>query len=123
MFLQINYVIELFIKSLRVKIKMSLSKSSKFVFKHFLYTRRHFSSQKLSDVYIVSCARTPLGSFQGELFFLNEIICEGNNCNIQLNNTIVYRNSDHLNTSGAMLLGKEYLSKKNNPLKALNKTK
>ena len=54
---------------------------------------------------------------------LNEIICEGNNCNIQLNNTIVYRNSDHLNTSGAMLLGKEYLSKKNNPLKALNKTK
>ena len=28
---------------------------------------RNFSSKQLSDVYIVSCARTPLGSFQGKI--------------------------------------------------------
>ena len=31
-----------------------------------LVSCRRFSSKKVSDVYIVSCARTPLGSFQGK---------------------------------------------------------
>lgn len=48
---------------------------------------------------------------------LNEVMCENGNCEIELNNTIIYRNPDHLNTSGARLLGETYLKKYNNPLK------
>ena len=51
---------------------------------------------------------------------LNEVMCENGNCEIELNNTIVYRNPDHLNTIGARLLGETYLKKYNNPLKKLN---
>lgn len=35
----------------------------------------------------------------------------------QINNTIVYRNADHLNTSGARLIGEKYLTLHTNPLK------
>ena len=35
----------------------------------------------------------------------------------QINNSIVYRNEDHLNTSGARLLGEKYLKLHTNPLK------
>lgn len=48
---------------------------------------------------------------------LNDVMCENGDCKIELNNTIIYRNSDHLNTSGARLLGEAYLKKHNNPLK------
>lgn len=48
---------------------------------------------------------------------LNDVMCENGKCDIELNNTIVYRNADHLNTSGAKLLGELYLKKYGNPLK------
>ena len=51
---------------------------------------------------------------------LNDVMCKNGKCKIELNNTIVYRNSNHLNTSGAILLGKAYLITHNNPLKELN---
>lgn len=35
----------------------------------------------------------------------------------QINNTIIYRNPDHLNTSGARLIGEKYLTLHKNPLK------
>ena len=35
----------------------------------------------------------------------------------QINNTIVYRNEDHYNTSGATLMGEAYLKLHTNPLK------
>jgi hypothetical protein len=44
-------------------------------------------------------------------------MCKNGKCDIELNNTIVYRNADHLNTSGAKLLGELYLKKYGNPLK------
>ena len=47
---------------------------------------------------------------------LNDIICKNGKCKIELNNTIVYRNSNHLNTSGARLLGEAYLKTHINPL-------
>ena len=47
---------------------------------------------------------------------LNDVMCENGNCKIELKNTIVYRNADHLNTSGARLLGEAYLKIHNNPL-------
>lgn len=48
---------------------------------------------------------------------LNKLMCKNGKCDIELNNTIVYRNADHLNTSGAKLLGELYLKKYGNPLK------
>lgn len=51
---------------------------------------------------------------------LNDVMCKNGKCKIELNNTIVYRNSNHLNTSGAILLGEAYLKIHNNPLKELN---
>lgn len=51
---------------------------------------------------------------------LNDVMCKEGNCKIELNNTIVYRNPDHLNTSGAKFIGEAYLKTHNNPLKKLN---
>ncbi len=51
---------------------------------------------------------------------LNDAICKNNSCKLMINNTIVYRNTDHLNTSGARLIGENYLKLKGNPLKAIN---
>lgn len=51
---------------------------------------------------------------------LNKLMCKNGKCDIELNNTIVYRNADHLNTSGAKLLGELYLKTYSNPLKTLN---
>jgi peptidoglycan/LPS O-acetylase OafA/YrhL len=51
---------------------------------------------------------------------LNDVMCKKGKCEIELKNTIVYRNNDHLNTSGARLLGEAYLKTHNNPLKELN---
>ncbi|MES2575423.1 MAG: acyltransferase family protein [Bacteroidota bacterium] len=51
---------------------------------------------------------------------LNKLMCKNGKCDIELENTIVYRNSDHLNTSGARLLGELYLKTYGNPLKILN---
>jgi len=50
---------------------------------------------------------------------LNDIMCEGDKCELKIGNTIIYRNKDHLNTSGARLMGERYLKLKGNPLKGL----
>lgn len=51
---------------------------------------------------------------------LNDVMCKSGKCEIQLKNTIVYRNGNHLNTIGAKLLADEYLKSNKNPLKQLN---
>lgn len=48
---------------------------------------------------------------------LNEAMCSDGRCDIQLDNTIVYRNFNHLNTSGAEMMAKKYIELKGNPLK------
>lgn len=48
---------------------------------------------------------------------LNDAMCNDNTCELQIENTIVYRNADHLNTSGAKLMGERYLERIGNPLK------
>lgn len=48
---------------------------------------------------------------------LNDAMCDDNTCKLQIDNTIVYRNADHLNTSGAKLMGERYLELKGNPFK------
>jgi peptidoglycan/LPS O-acetylase OafA/YrhL len=50
---------------------------------------------------------------------LNDAVCKDGTCDIKINNTIVYRNSNHLNVSGAKLIGEKYLKLKGNPLKNL----
>ncbi|GAA4230733.1 acyltransferase family protein [Postechiella marina] len=57
---------------------------------------------------------------QIEIIDLNDAMCNDNTCKLEIENTIVYRNSDHLNTSGAKLMGKRYLQLKGNPLKNYN---
>lgn len=51
---------------------------------------------------------------------LNDAMCTDGKCNIQLENTIIYRNFNHLNTSGAELMAKKYIELKGNPLKKQN---
>jgi len=48
---------------------------------------------------------------------LNDAMCKDGKCDIQINNTIVYRNFNHLNTSGAEMIAKKYIELKGNPLK------
>jgi peptidoglycan/LPS O-acetylase OafA/YrhL len=50
---------------------------------------------------------------------LNDVMCNDTTCKIQLDSLIVYRNSNHLNTSGAELIAKKYIALKGNPLKKL----
>ncbi len=50
---------------------------------------------------------------------LNDVMCKDGKCEIDINNTIVYRNPDHLNTSGAKFIGEKYIKIKGNPLKNL----
>lgn len=50
---------------------------------------------------------------------LNDVMCKDGKCDLEINNTIVYRNTNHLNTSGAQLIGEKYLKLKGNPLKNL----
>lgn len=50
---------------------------------------------------------------------LNDAVCNDGKCAIELNHTIVYRNFNHLNTSGAAMMAEKYLELKGNPLKKL----
>ena len=52
---------------------------------------------------------------------LNDVMCYDTSCNYEIDNSIVYRNGNHLNTSGATLLAKKYILEKGNPLKFYNK--
>jgi SGNH domain (fused to AT3 domains) len=52
---------------------------------------------------------------------LNDAMCKDGKCDLEIENTIVYRNFSHLNTSGAVLIAKKYLQLKGNPLKKLLK--
>ena len=46
-------------------------------------------------------------------------MCYDTSCNYEIDNSIVYRNGNHLNTSGATLLARKYILEKGNPLKFL----
>lgn len=50
---------------------------------------------------------------------LNDAMCKDGKCDIELNHTIVYRNFNHLNTSGAEMIAEKYIELKGNPLKKL----
>jgi peptidoglycan/LPS O-acetylase OafA/YrhL len=84
------------------------------------FSERNFSfpEYKRPNNYIINEIKRKFPSII--IINLNELMCENGNCKIELDNTIVYRNPDHLNTSGAILLGESYLKKYDNPLKKLN---
>ena len=52
-----------------------------------------------------------------------DAMCDDKQCAIVLNDTIIYRNSDHLNTSGAAMMAEKYLSLYGNPLKQVEASK
>lgn len=45
-----------------------------------------------------------------------KVLCRNGKCTASLNDSIVYRNTDHLNVSGATMMAKEYLRLYGNPL-------
>ena len=49
---------------------------------------------------------------------LKDVMCENKQCDLILNDVIVYRNNDHLNTIGAKLIAEKYLMEFGNPLKS-----
>ena len=50
----------------------------------------------------------------------NPVMCDATRCNLEIDDTLIYRSNDHLNTQGATLLGKKYLQLIGNPLKELS---
>lgn len=50
---------------------------------------------------------------------LNESVAKGDYFTTEINGSIIYRTFDHLNTSGATMMGEKYLEKNKNPLKDL----
>lgn len=52
-----------------------------------------------------------------QIIDLNDAMCKDKNCEIAIDGTIVYRNFNHLNTSGAKKIAQKYLIIKGNPLK------
>lgn len=51
---------------------------------------------------------------------LKDVMCKYGKCDISINNTIIYKDENHLNISGAKLLGEKYIKLKTNPLIDLN---
>jgi len=47
---------------------------------------------------------------------LNDAMCHDGICDYEIGGSIVYRNGNHLNTSGATLIARKYLEQKSNPL-------
>jgi peptidoglycan/LPS O-acetylase OafA/YrhL len=108
-------------EALRTATEMNLHRAKLIKAKIPVYfSERNFSfpEYKRSNNYIINEIKRKFPSII--IINLNELMCENGNCEIELDNTIVYRNPDHLNTSGAQLLGELYLKKHNNPLKKIN---
>jgi peptidoglycan/LPS O-acetylase OafA/YrhL len=83
------------------------------------FSQRDFSipSSPRTDDYIVYEMKRRYPSIL--IVDLNDALCKDGKCDIEINNTIVYRSFNHLNTSGAKLMGERYLRLKGNPLKGL----
>jgi peptidoglycan/LPS O-acetylase OafA/YrhL len=95
--------------------RVKLFKSSKKVF----FSQKDFSIPftKRANDYIVYEMKKQYPSII--VVDLNDAMCKDGKCDIEINGTIVYRSFDHLNTSGAKLIGEKYLKLKGNPLKGL----
>lgn len=50
---------------------------------------------------------------------LNEVMCNGKTCDYEIDGSIVFRDDNHLNISGAELIAKKFINKGINPLKVL----
>lgn len=81
------------------------------------FTERDFSIKeyKRNNHYIINEIKRKFPSII--IIDLNKVMCQEGKCDIDLNNTIVYRNANHLNTSGARMIGELYLKTFGNPLK------
>lgn len=84
---------------------------------YFSQRQFSFTAYKRPNNYIIHEIKKKFPSII--IINLNDVMCKNGTCKIDLNNTIVYRNPDHLNTSGAKLIGESYIKAKGNPLKNL----
>ena len=50
----------------------------------------------------------------------NPVMCDSTRCSLEIDETLIYRSRDHLNTKGATLLGNKYLQLVGNPLRQLS---
>lgn len=93
--------------------KMKLEKGGRFVF--FEDTVNTVPMNHYPHEHIVNAIKQRFPSIK--IIDLRDSMCNEIECSLVINNTIVYRNSDHFNTSGAAMVAKKYLEEFGNPLK------
>lgn len=95
--------------------KMKLAKGSDFVFFDDLDYSVRQPPRGSSHIITIMKSRFPSISF----IDLQDVMCEKGHCDLILNDTILYRNSNHFNTSGAAMVAQKYLAEKGNLLKTV----
>jgi hypothetical protein len=95
--------------------KARLFKAQKFVlFKEKKFSALYYDRPSEYMIYVIKNKFPSV-----KVIDLNDVMCKDKTCDIELENTIVYRNFNHLNTSGARLIGEKYLKLWGNPLKEI----
>ena len=92
--------------------RMKLAKGGRFVFFDDLDTK--IDAAKYPHNHIVNEMKRRFPNIH--YIDLNDVLCDESKCDLVLNDTILYRNSDHFNTSGAAMIGEKYLKEIGNPL-------
>ena len=95
--------------------KMKLAKGSDFVFFDDIDYSVRQPPRGSNHIITIMKSRFPSISF----IDLQDVMCEKGRCDLILNDTILYRNSNHFNTSGAAMVAQKYLAEKGNPLKTV----
>jgi peptidoglycan/LPS O-acetylase OafA/YrhL len=93
--------------------KLQLTKA----YPEYFYESFIFDAEKRTKHYLVYELKRKFPSIT--VIDLNETVKVGRYFTTTINKSIVYRNADHLNTSGARQMGKKYLLLHKNPLKNL----
>ena len=92
--------------------RLKLVKADRFVFFDDYETR--IKNPAFADDHIVNEMKRRFPSIV--YVDLRDAMCDQNFCDIVMNDTIIYRNNDHFNTSGAAMVAEKYLTKFANPL-------
>lgn len=74
-----------------------------------------------TEDYIINRVKSIFPSIK--IINLNDVMCNDSVCDFEIDGSIVYRNGNHLNTSGAEAIAKKYINKIGNPISYLNDLK
>lgn len=93
--------------------RLKLAKGGRFVFFDDLETS--IAMEPYGETHIINEMKRRFP--QIKYIDFKDVMCQQSRCELVLNDTIVYRNSDHFNTSGAAMIAEKYLEQFGNPLK------